>query len=119
MPAIRHDHGRLTPAEAHRRAVDDTAILLDVREAAGWDAGHAPGAIHLPLSRLTAGAVLPSAAAGKQVMPVCRSGHRSRQAAVLLADHGANAPDVIGGMADWARDGLPVTGGRDDGGGTA
>ncbi|GAA1601004.1 rhodanese-like domain-containing protein [Streptomyces globosus] len=104
--------GRLTPNQAHQRTADGRAVLLDVREAAEWNAGHAPGALHLPLSRLTAGAPLPASAQGKPVVAICRSGHRSRQAARLLAGRGIEATDVTGGMTAWARDGLPVTGGR-------
>lgn len=102
---------RLGPAQAHRKAADGQAVLLDVREEDEWDAGHAPGALHLPLSRLKAGAALPAAARGKPVVAVCRSGHRSQEAAELLAGRGIEATDVAGGMTAWAREGLPVTGG--------
>jgi 3-mercaptopyruvate sulfurtransferase SseA len=34
--------------------LDQGAILVDVREDAEWRAGHAPGARHIPLSRLPA-----------------------------------------------------------------
>ncbi|MFP3986102.1 rhodanese-like domain-containing protein [Streptomyces sp. E11-3] len=101
--------GRLTPTQAHQRTADGQAVLLDVRETAEWNAGHAPSALHLPLSRLQAGAVLPPAVQGKPVVAICRSGNRSRQAAEILAGRGVEATDVTGGMTDWARVGLPVT----------
>lgn len=84
------------------------AVLLDVRESYEWEAGHAPDAVHAPLSALAAGAALPERVAGRPLVVVCRSGNRSRQAAELLAARGADAVDVIGGMRDWARRGLPV-----------
>ncbi|MFF4506696.1 rhodanese-like domain-containing protein [Streptomyces sp. NPDC001401] len=84
------------------------AVLLDVRESYEWQAGHAPGAVHVSLSALAAGAALPQRAAGRPLVVICRSGNRSRQAAELLAARGADAVDVIGGMRDWARLGLPV-----------
>ncbi|MER7411338.1 rhodanese-like domain-containing protein [Streptomyces cacaoi] len=108
--------GRRTPQQAHRLAGDGTAVLLDVRETPEWEAGHAPGALHLPLSRLVAGAPLPAAAQGRTVPAICRSGHRSRQAARLLAGRGVRAADVTGGMTAWARAGLPVTGRGGSGG---
>lgn len=46
---------RLDPVQAHQRAAHGQAVLLDVRETAEWEAGHAPDALHLPLSRLVAG----------------------------------------------------------------
>lgn len=112
---LRRRPGRLTPQLAHERTGDGSAVLLDVRESPEWNAGHAPGALHLPLSRLTAGAPLPSAALDRPVITICRSGHRSQQAAGLLAGRGVKATDVTGGMTAWARAGLPVIGqdGRD------
>ncbi|MFJ1666156.1 rhodanese-like domain-containing protein [Streptomyces bottropensis] len=107
---FRRGPGRLTPKQAHRRSCDGQAVLLDVREKPEWTAGHAPDALHLPLSRLMAGAALPASAQGKPVVAICRSGHRSQQAAKLLAGRGIEAGDVTGGMTAWAREGLPVTG---------
>lgn len=101
---------RVTPAQAHRRITDGTAVLLDVRERAEWNAGHVPGAVHAPLSRLLAGAALPATAHNRPLVVICRSGNRSRQAAELLTGRGGDAVDVEGGMNAWACAGLPVTG---------
>ncbi|WP_405691635.1 rhodanese-like domain-containing protein [Streptomyces sp. NBC_00057] len=108
MSFFRRGPGRVTPAAAARRTADGAAVLLDVRESSEWHAGHAPGAIHLPLSRLAGGASLPDSATGRPVVVICRSGNRSRQAARILADRGAQAVDVVGGMTSWAAEGLPV-----------
>ncbi len=59
MFLFRRGTGRLTPEHARTRTGDGTAVLLDVREAQEWRAGHAPGAVHLSLSRPPAGAALP------------------------------------------------------------
>ncbi|MER6425937.1 rhodanese-like domain-containing protein [Streptomyces sp. NPDC001137] len=107
---LRRGPGRLTPQQAHQQTGDGTAVLLDVRETPEWNAGHAPDALHLPLSRLAAGASLPAAAQGRPVVMICRSGHRSQQAAKLLAGRGVQVTDVTGGMSAWARAGLPVIG---------
>ena len=104
--------GRLTPAEAHERTSTTEAVLLDVREKAEWQAGHAPTAVHLPLGSLLAGAVLPKAAQGRPVVAICRGGNRSRQAAKALAARGVDVVDVSGGMGAWQRAGLPVVDGR-------
>jgi rhodanese-related sulfurtransferase len=113
--------GRIGPAEAGR-CTPAEAVLLDVREQYEWDTGHAPHAVHLPLSvlaRLPAGAPLPPAAEGRPLVVICRSGVRSRQAAALLAARGARAVDVTGGMRAWARAGLPVVDERGRGGSIA
>ncbi|MFJ3921747.1 rhodanese-like domain-containing protein [Streptomyces sp. NPDC090022] len=103
---------RVTPDQAHQRTTRGHAVLLDVREQAEWNAGHAPGAIHAPLSGLATGTALPSAAVGRPLVVICRSGHRSQQAAGLLAGRGAEAVEVTGGMRAWASAGLPVVDAR-------
>jgi rhodanese-related sulfurtransferase len=110
FPHLHRGPVRLTPQQAHQQAGDGQAVLLDVRETPEWKAGHAPGALHLPLSRLITGASLPASTQGKPVITICRSGHRSQQAAKLLGGRGVEATDVTGGMTAWARQGLPVTG---------
>ncbi|MFB7368448.1 rhodanese-like domain-containing protein [Streptomyces sp. NPDC056222] len=105
----RRGPGRITPSEAYRLVRDRTAALLDVREADEYQAGHAPGALHVPLSRLAAaGADTPGSRDGHSLVLICRSGKRSRQAARLLAERGVEAVDVTGGMIAWAEEGLPV-----------
>ncbi|MGW2045917.1 rhodanese-like domain-containing protein [Streptomyces sp. NPDC001858] len=104
---------RVTAAQAHRMLRDGTAVLVDVRDPDEYRAGHAPGALHLllPWSAATASS-LASRTAGRALVLVCRSGARSRRAAALLAEHGTQAADVIGGLRDWAAQGLPVEDGR-------
>ncbi|MQY36619.1 Thiosulfate sulfurtransferase GlpE [Streptomyces sp. RB17] len=110
---------RVTVREAaartgHARAAGDSGVcvLLDVRETGEWQAGHAPGAVHLPLTALAAGAGLPAEALSRPVVVICRSGRRSRQAAELLRARGVEAVDVVGGMQEWAGAGLPVVDAR-------
>ncbi|MFJ7339466.1 rhodanese-like domain-containing protein [Streptomyces sp. NPDC101110] len=115
-PLFPRGPGRLTPEQAHRQFADGRAVLLDVRETPEWEAGHAPGALHLPLSRLMARAPLPAGADGRRVVAVCRSGNRSRAAVDLLTAAGLDATDVTGGMTAWVRAGLPVSGVNASGG---
>ncbi|MEU0397666.1 rhodanese-like domain-containing protein [Streptomyces sp. NPDC006208] len=119
MFLFRRGQDRLTPERARMRTGDGTVVLLDVREMPEWKSGHAPGALHLPLTRLLAGAVLPAEAQGRPVVAICRSGHRSQQAAKLLAARGIDVVDVIGGMTAWAKAGLPVVDERGQGGSIA
>ncbi|MEV0176131.1 rhodanese-like domain-containing protein [Streptomyces sp. NPDC050803] len=109
MSILRPGPARVTVQEAAART---GAVLLDIREPYEWAAGHAPQAVHLPLSALAAGAALPARAQGQPLVVICRSGSRSRRAAELLTARGVDAVDVIGGMRDWAGAGLPVVDSR-------
>ncbi|MFF3075112.1 rhodanese-like domain-containing protein [Kitasatospora sp. NPDC057904] len=109
MPAQPPAPGQTTAADAHDLARSAGAVLLDVRDAAEYAAGHAPGAVHLPLVALAAGAPLPPAFEGRTVLAICRSGNRSQRAAELLTARGATVLNVTGGMTAWAHAGLPVT----------
>ncbi|MEV0010995.1 rhodanese-like domain-containing protein [Streptomyces sp. NPDC047973] len=108
------DEARTRTAGGHPEAV-----LLDVREKAEWRAGHAPDAMHAPLTSLVAGAALPVSARGRALVVICRSGHRSQQAAKLLAKRGAAVADAEGGMNAWAAAGYPVVDERGNSGSIA
>lgn len=69
--------GKITPGEAARAAADGRVLLLDVREADEWAAGHAPHAVHRPLGALDPQQV----PTDRPVVTVCRSGNRSAKAA--------------------------------------
>lgn len=80
-------------------------VLLDVREADEWEAGHAPGALHIPMSEL-AGRLseLPEA----ELFVVCRAGGRSARVTQYLNANGWDATNVDGGMQVWAAQGRPL-----------
>jgi rhodanese-related sulfurtransferase len=103
----RTTHTETTPSAASDRPADH--VLLDVREIDEWSAGHAPGALHVPLSRLASESV----PAGATVLCICRSGGRSGKATDALRRAGVDAVNVAGGMNAWSAAGLPVV--RDDG----
>jgi rhodanese-related sulfurtransferase len=100
------DGSEILPAEARRRALAGS-LLLDVREPGEWSAGHAPGAVLIPLGQLAAR--LPELPRGREIIAVCRSGNRSGVAAGLLHRAGfSRAVNMAGGMATWTKQGLPV-----------
>ena len=86
----------------------DEALLLDVREDDEFAAGHAPGAVHVPLSQLpTRLDELPDPG-DAPLSVVCRSGGRSAQATGFLAAAGRSVRNVDGGMQAWAAAGKPM-----------
>ncbi len=82
------------------------ATLLDVREYEEFASGHAPTAVHLPMSVLMGR--VDELDKRQTLMCICRSGNRSRQVAAWLISQGYDAINVVGGMSAWERDGHPV-----------
>lgn len=81
-------------------------LLLDVREDDEWQAGHAPGAVHIPLGALPDRlAELP---ADRSIAVTCKAGGRAAKATELLVGQGRSARNVTGGMTAWQQAGLPM-----------
>jgi hydroxyacylglutathione hydrolase len=82
-------------------------LVLDVRTQSEWDAGHLPGAIHIPLTDLETR--LDELPEDGEIVTQCQGGGRSAIAASLLKAHGHTAvSNLEGGYAGWLRAGLPV-----------
>lgn len=83
-------------------------ILVDIREANEYEAGHIPGALFHPLSGFDP-AALPKET-GKRVVLSCRSGRRTLMA--LEQAQNAGRGDITahfgGGMLAWDAAGEPV-----------
>jgi rhodanese-related sulfurtransferase len=88
--------------------------LLDVREVDEWDCGHAPHAVHLPMSELMAR--IDEVPADREVYVICKVGGRSAQVVGYLNAQGRETVNVAGGMLAWAAAGRPLVG---QGGGDA
>ncbi|MBL1109562.1 rhodanese-like domain-containing protein [Streptomyces sp. 5-8] len=93
----------------------DGDFLLDVREDDEWQAGHAEGALHIPISEFVAryGELTEAAPQDGRVHVICRSGGRSAQVTMYLVQQGIDAVNVDGGMHHWEQTGRTVV--TDDG----
>jgi hydroxyacylglutathione hydrolase len=86
---------------------NDGALVLDVRSAQEWEAGHIEGAQHLMLGELPNRLHL--APRNRPLVTVCGSGYRSSIAASLLAAAGhPRVSSMNGGMAAWCAQRLPL-----------
>ncbi|HEX3823204.1 MAG TPA: rhodanese-like domain-containing protein [Mycobacteriales bacterium] len=95
----------LIPSVAATDLPDDV-VLLDVREPDEWAAGHAPGALHVPLGEVpTRFAELPRDA---DVVVVCHGGGRSARATAWLLEQGYHCRNLTGGMLAYAAAGHPL-----------
>jgi rhodanese-related sulfurtransferase len=84
-----------------------TILLVDVREAHEYAAGHIPGAVSMPLSVFDVRA-LPQEE-GKAIVLACAAGMRSQQALMLANEQGLPLDTHYGGgFRDWALSGMPV-----------
>jgi rhodanese-related sulfurtransferase len=86
-------------------SVPADATLLDVREDDEWAAGHAEGALHIPMGEVVER--IGEVPEGR-VHVVCKAGGRSAQVTQYLIAQGVDAVNVDGGMLDWAASGRPV-----------
>ena len=73
------------------------AVLVDVREADEYAAGHIPGAVNVPLSNIAASA-LPK---DRPLFLYCLRGARSKRAVRILRQKGFTQVKSIGGIAAY------------------
>lgn len=83
--------------------------LIDVREQHEWDAGHIPGAIHLPKGILLEHILAIAPQKSEPIYLQCKSGGRSQQAAQLLIEQGySQVFNVVGGITAWQAANYPL-----------
>ncbi len=95
-------------AELLRRAQAGEVVVLDVRPAEEFAAGHIPGAISIPIDELPARiAELPADA---EVVAYCRGAYCvfAHEAVRLLTGQGRRAVRLADGMLEWRLDARPV-----------
>jgi len=99
---------RRPPIPAVRaRELGDEVYLVDVREDDEWSAGHAPGAVHLPMMELPGR--IEEIPADRDVVVVCRTGHRSAEVVGYLLGRGfGQVRNLADGMVGWVAAGRPL-----------
>lgn len=84
----------------------DNCVLVDVRECAEWDRGHAPNAVHIPLLELESR--LDELPKTRPLVVTCRGGGRASRAVTFLRQEGYDACSLSGGMVEWFRQNRPL-----------
>ena len=101
----------VTREELARRLQDgDDLVVLDVRPAAEYAAGHLPGAVSIPVGELRRRlAELP---ADREIVAYCRGPYCAfaHEAVGLLREEGYAARRLEDGLPEWQAAGLAVTG---------
>jgi len=110
-PETLADYGRLVGPLRQTATLDMTQLelrralgrahLLDVRSAAEFDAGHVPGALHVPHTRIAVNVdALPT---DKPILVYCNSGARAAAAVSMLQRLGLDAIDVNDNFSNYRR----------------
>ena len=85
----------------------DAPIVLDVRSAGEFAAGHVPGAVNVPFTRVIMGAGRVPARGAQPVVVYCGHGPRAWLAGAALRSRGRGRVMYLRGhMAGWRRAGL-------------
>lgn len=95
----------ITAREA-KIAMQDGAVIIDVRGAREYNRAHIPGALHIPLSELASRAEeIPE---DIPVITFCTGGLLSGGAANLLIELGFTASNMARGLIEWRSVGGPL-----------
>jgi rhodanese-related sulfurtransferase len=95
-------------SDLHRLQQHHTVQLVDVRSPAEFARGHVPGAVNIPLDRLSR-AALGTFDVQRPIHLVCKSGARSLMGLQRLHAEGLqHLVNVAGGTDGWVAMGLPV-----------
>ena len=100
--------GSLTPEQGNALVSERAGkglTILDVRTPREFAAGHAPGALHIPVDELLDRA---SEVPDGPVLIVCRSGRRAKNAAEMLLRQGRSPEGLwyLSGYADYRKGGV-------------
>lgn len=93
------------------RLAEGSVVVLDVRPADEYAAGHILGALNATLAELEH--ILPTFARDTEVVAYCRGPYcvYAYQAVAALRQFGISARRMEGGLPEWREDGLPVLAG--------
>lgn len=84
-------------------------FFVDVRTPEEWAAGHAEGAVLIPLDDISSRAAAELPDKNAEIYLICRSGNRSGQAAKILNDLGyTHVYNIEGGTNAWQEANLPI-----------
>jgi len=89
---------------AGRKAVENGAMIIDVRSQKEYNKGHIEGAVNIPISYVDR--MFNSLPREKELVVYCRTGARSAIAARLLREQGWTVHDVET-QEDWEREIIP------------
>ncbi len=94
--------------EVTRLLNSDNAVIIDVREASEFKAGHIVDAINIPFAKIRERADELNKLKEKTLVVVDKLGQHSGASSKILKELGFNVNRMQGGMAEWKNQNLPV-----------
>lgn len=85
-----------------QKAVEENAIIIDVRNRNEFHRGHIPMAVNVSLSEIQNGKV--NFPRGRTLILYCDSGANSLKAARILAEHGYRTINAVGGIQQYDKE---------------
>ncbi|NDH40526.1 MAG: rhodanese-like domain-containing protein [Gammaproteobacteria bacterium] len=80
-------------------ALEQRALIIDVRTPEEYEQGHYPGAINIPHEQILAGVRSRALGPDDPIVLYCRSGNRSGKAQTTLRDAGYSVTHNAGGLS--------------------
>lgn len=99
---------RLTPARLTQLINHHKAVIIDIRSADAFKAGHVTGAISIPFSELKQKMKTIEKFKSQPIVIICATGVDSPKAAVLLMQQGIPAQMLHGGIRAWREAEMPL-----------
>lgn len=95
------EYKKITSDEAKNIILTEKPIVVDVRSLEEYNEGHIPNAISVPLETIENEAETKLKNKDDLILVYCRSGRRSREAALRLIKKGYTNVIDFGGIQDW------------------
>ncbi|MBN9697045.1 MAG: rhodanese-like domain-containing protein [Zoogloea sp.] len=109
VTSVRGSRG-ISPAQATQLINRNDAVVIDVRDASEYAAGHLLNAQHIPLAELDKRLGELDKLKDKPVILNCQTGSRSASACDILRKAGfTQVHNLEGGIAAWEQAGMPVS----------
>lgn len=99
----------LSPAQLTQMVNNEQGVVLDVRDAAEYKAGHIVGAMNIPHAKVSTQLNMLQKHKADPIIVVCKLGqHAGSVSKVLKADGFERVFKLGGGMSEWQGSQLPV-----------
>lgn len=98
----------LSHHEVTRQLNSEDAVLLDVREAKDFSAGHITSALNIPFAKLKDRVSELEKYKTKTIIVADKMGQQTAASVKILTEAGYQAARLQGGMVDWQSQNLPV-----------